>query len=57
MFKWMYKKAAKDVVDMVDEKIGPTKELLSNSDSRMSAGIVITSLGVGFIISSFIGKE
>lgn len=57
MFKWMYKRAAKDVVDMVDEKIGPTKELLSNSDSRMAAGIIVTSLGVGFIISSFIGKE
>lgn len=58
MFKWMYEKAAKDAVELVDKKIGPAEKLLNDSDARMTAGIIITSLGAGFIMSALIkGKE
>lgn len=53
MFKWMYEKAAKDAVDVVDKKVGPVRDILYNAEARKNAGIIITSLGVGFLVSSF----
>lgn len=57
MFKWMYEKAAKDAVELVDKKIGPAEKLLNDPDARMTVGVIVTSLGLGFMLSSkFHGK-
>lgn len=53
MFKWMYEKAAKDAVEVVDKKVGPFRDILYNAEARRNAGIIISSLGIGFLISSF----
>lgn len=57
MFKWMYERATKDAVEFADKKVGPAKEVLTDSDLRMTVGVIITSLGLGFMASSIIRSE